>query len=212
MKSRPILFSTAMVKALLAGDKTQTRRTAKLVTSLPDGKGWTCLQKPGTQVCLPLVDGQWQWKPAAGDEYRPYPNIAEYCPYGQPGDQLWVRESFAVQPELWAMSHEQQPIHYLADTAPAQIEDYTGKPSIHMPQWASRLTLELTSVRIERLNDISEEDAGAEGGGFLLARHEYLDGNPDQYRQWYRILWDQINGPGSWAANPYVWALEFKVL
>ena len=220
MKSRPILFSTAMVKALLDGSKTQTRRTAKLSNSQCNGRGFECLRKPSTREFLPLVNGQWQWKPAAGDDYKPYPNIAEYCPYGQPGDQLWVRENGWQRPERSEKDMRDgadtwPPYIYDADETPA-IEDWCRqhkwkrRPSIHMPRSACRLTLEITSVRIEHLNDISEEDAGAEGCGFLLARHEYLDGNPDRSRKCFRILWEQINGPGSWNLNPYVWALEFK--
>lgn len=229
MKSRPILFSAPMVLALRDDSKTQTRRIAKLTTSLPNGKGWTCLQKPGTNTVIPLIDGQWQWSPAAGDDYRPYPNIAEYCPYGVPGDQLWTRESFSCfgsSDSITPPVPRQCQIRYLADRGtaeggvwvpmPADAKEpkpsLKGKPSIHMPRWASRDTLELTRVWIERLQDISEEDAMAEGCGYLLANHEYLEGNPDQYRQCYRILWEQINGPGSWDANPWVWALEFKRL
>ena len=222
MKSRPILFSTAMVKALLDGSKTQTRRTAKLSNSQCNGRGFECLRKPSTGEFLPLVNGQWQWKPAAGDDYRPYPNIAEYCPYGQPGDQLWVRETTCIAPKHFATPDDtcikdaEGDLRYVSYKADGHSEDamrdYKLKwtPSILVPRWASRITLEIQSAHVERLNDITEEDAMAEGCGFLLARHEYLDGNPDRSRQCYRILWEQINGPGSWNLNPYVWALEFK--
>jgi uncharacterized protein YhfF len=89
-------------------------------------------------------------------------------------------------------------------------EDGPWKPSIFMPRWASRIELEIVSVRVERLNDISEDDAGEEGAGELLGEHEYLDGNPDQYRRCFQILWESINGKGSWKDDPFVWVVEFK--
>ena len=247
MKSRPILFSAPMVLALRDDSKTQTRRIAKLTTSLPNGKGWTCLQKPGTNTVIPLIDGQWQWSPAAGDDYRPYPNIAEYCPYGVPGDQLWTRESFSCfgsSDSITPPVPRQCQIRYLADRdtgksavwvpMPADAKEpkpsLKGKPSIHMPRWASRDTLALTRVWVERVQDISEEDAMAEGvkpidgwydsaGGMVVcSTRAAIDFNvdtsksPRDHRGAYAILWDEINGPGSWNANPWVWALEFKRL
>ena len=86
------------------------------------------------------------------------------------------------------------------------------KPSIHMPRWASRLTLRITEVRVQRLQEISEADAGAEGCGDLLIEHEYWDGDPDLYRKLYRVLWESIHGPASWLDNPHVWALTFDVI
>lgn len=215
MKSRPILFSAPMVRALRDGSKTQTRRVCKTRTQgQTDIIGYALMEDMNE-----ADDGTRE-----GEAWKRIP-----CPYGVPGDQLWVRESFAC----FGSSDSITPpvprgcqIRFLADRntpdptcwvpMPADAKKPTpslrGKPSIHMPRWASRITLEIESVRIERLQDISEEDAMAEGCGYLLAEHEYLDGNPDQYRQCYRILWEQINGTGSWDANPWVWALEFKRL
>jgi uncharacterized protein YhfF len=85
------------------------------------------------------------------------------------------------------------------------------RPSIHMPRWASRLTLTVTEVRVQRLQEISEEDARDEGAGLLLHEHEYWDGDPDCYRKLFRVLWTAIHGPAAWDANPEVVALSFTV-
>ena len=215
MKSRPILFSTPMVLALRDGSKTQTRRVCKTRTQgQTDIIGYALMEDMNK-----ADDGTHE-----GEAWKRIP-----CPYGVPGDQLWTRESwccFGSSDSITPPVPRQCQIRYLADRdtgksavwvpMPADAKEpkpsLKGKPSIHMPRWASRDTLELTRVWVERLQDISEEDAMAEGCRYLLAKHEYLDGNPDQYRQLYRILWEQINGPGSWDANPWVWVLEFKRL
>lgn len=127
-----------------------------------------------------------------------------------PGDLLWVRETFAVQPELWEQSHAAQPVEFPVDLKYRdEIEDYVFKPSIHMPRWASRLTLEVTAVKIERLQKISEQDAIAEGcvpdDGSL---------NPNYIgpaKMIFAALWDSINGDGAWGANPEVVVLSFAV-
>ncbi len=197
MTDRPILFSAPMVRSLLAGTKTQTRRVAK---------------HPLAQNLSYIVDIGKGW---FGDEEG---EVQIRCPYGQPGDRLWVRETWAAphgedaRPPR-AIQCDQMRIHYAAS------EDRGGllwRPSIHMPRWASRITLEVTGVRVERLQDISEADAMAEGvqcdstidhrsarteDGKLLHSHAV-----DQYR----ALWESSNGPGSWEANPWVWVVEFK--
>jgi hypothetical protein len=155
------------------------------------------------------------------------------CPYGQPGDLLWVRESVWIDIEPVSQLDPPQKRAFFTDTNKVRFQDGRDDgdapfplhpehlralksqkltPSIHMPRWASRITLEIKSVRVERLNEISEGDAADEGAGIMLPDHEYLDGNPDQYRQCYRMIWEQINGPGSWDANPWVWAVTFRVL
>lgn len=231
MKERPILFSAAMVQALLAGSKTQTRRIAKLVATLPDGGGWQALRKPGTHTCLPLVDGKFQWKPAAGDGWREYPNIGEYCPYGQVGDQLWVRETTCIAPKQFAFPDETcvkdyegewRYVSYKADGfAEDAMRDYGLKwtPSIHVPKWASRITLEITNVRCERLQDISESDAMAEGvHEFKCPQMSYFHSRKEAPTEdhflipgmAYMDLWNSINGPESWKSNPFVWVVEFR--
>ena len=221
MKERPILFSGAMVRALLAGTKTQTRRPVKPV--------------PEEDQRLLIVTGP------TGFQYvmdsapmRPYPEARRIrwdFPYGQPGDRLWVRESHAPRVDClgaWQRSVQEGfnrmgvgEVCFKATTTPRDWVD-KWRPSIHMHRWASRITLEITSVRVERLQDISEADAIAEGvfqkvgdsrfgnmvetatGGQLI----YAD--PRQAREEYRRLWEQINGAGSWEANPWVWVVEFQ--
>jgi hypothetical protein len=197
MKERPILFSGSMVRAILKGRKTQTRR---IVKPQPErlGVGWKWRKNANNAV-------------SGGDETGNALKgwMPSMSPYGKPGDRLWVRETFLVQPFLWTDSHGPQPVHYAATTNRAEAEDYTAKPSIHMPRWASRLTLEITDVRVERLQDISHEDALAEGVDdrdrmpYGLPVLSFAVAN-------YHKLWDKINGPGAWDANPWVWVVEFR--
>lgn len=196
MKERPILFSAPMVRALLAGTKTQTRRVVKpprnrsAFVLLDHGKGWWPYQSDDGESEL-CDDGM----------EHPYT-----CPYGQPGDRLWVREAFMHEPAdyRWeaSVSIPCRPAStvYRADFHESQPGE-GWKPSIHMPRSLSRILLEVTAVRVERLQDISESDAMAEGC--------YTDPACPAYDA-YRSLWEQINGPGSWDANPWVWVVEFK--
>ena len=192
MKARPIIFSAPMVRALLNGSKTQTRRVAKLTAN--------------GHVKEPR--GQRRWHPA-----DPEGRLA--CPYGQAGDQLWVRETW-----LQTNPFTEGGLHtygYRA-TDSEEFPDAIWKPCIHMPRAASRITLEITDVRVERLQGISETDAIDEGIqrwplGFRVdvsasPKHECM--NFDSYANAYRYLWESINGPGSWDANPWVWMIEFK--
>lgn len=227
---RPILFSAPMVRALLDGSKTQTRRLYK-VRKHPD-IGCEMAASELTQERQHVID--------------------RICPYGQPGDRLWVRETFALSvvdpdglspqddPENWDVIYRadpEQPSGGWTDANGKRIEA-PWKPSIHMPRWASRIDLEITSVRVERLNDISEADADAEGcerldservtfdpelcdrcGGTRLHRALGPNGGViedvdcvecDTYAKRYKHLWESINGAGSWALNPWVWVVEFK--
>ncbi len=210
MKERPILFSGAMVRALLAGTKTQMRLAVKL-DATPE-------PKHSRDVIL---------------RYR--------CPYGQPGDRLWVRETW--QGPLLDDDAIENPediespkyCFYAANGGPApEYEDADGdlhcrwRPSIHMPRWASRITLEIVSVRVERLQDISEADARAEGARYRKistgdARIGLMDwwffgtdtaGNDIGAglcaKDGYELFWEYINGAGSWDANPWIWVIEFK--
>jgi hypothetical protein len=125
------------------------------------------------------------------------------CRYGQPGDRLWVRETFAVLGD-----EDKHVLHYRA-THP--IEGSGWKPSIHMPRWASRITLEITSVRIERLQDISGEDSAAEGvTGPIGSPRAYGVVTKQFARDQFMRLWESINGPDSWQVNPWVWVIEFE--
>lgn len=185
MKERPILFSGAMIRAILAGQKTQTRRAAKPVKH-----------------------------PDLGNPYDPGALVSELqhvigraCPYGQPGDRLWVRETWSTHACFDHLPPSECPksIHYWAD---GEIKTGKRRPSIHMPRWASRILLEIVSVRVERLQSISEADAEAEGIDFL--RHVQDADETLTARDLYECLWDGISGEGSWAANPWVWVVEFK--
>lgn len=189
---RPILFRGEMVRAILDGSKTQTRRIVKMVKQ----NNCITIRKPthkrtGSEIHVLDV-----------------PKCPKLCRYGVPGDRLWVRETFLVQPELWANSHGPQPVHYAAGQNRNEVEDYVGKPSIHMPRWASRIDLEVVGVRVESLQDISEEDAVAEGCGSSGPAPVVAMGRGARLR--YCFLWDEINGAGSWDANPWVMVIKFK--
>ncbi len=188
MKERPILFSAPMVRAILAGTKTQTRRVVK--------------DRHIGQIDTSKLPGPAGWS-------RP-------MPYGQPGDRLWVRETWAC---FDSHVRPKSRIAYRSDTPDGEMVrvDAPWKPSIHMPRWASRITLEVTGVRVERLQDISEADALAEGveqvlkGRFRIYGRETDGRDTDRSaRTSYCSLWESINGPGSWDANPWVWVIEFK--
>ena len=183
MKEKPILFSGPMIRAILANTKTQTRRAFKT----KNGGVWpNANDLPGMR------------------------QILRSCPYGQPGDRLWVRETFGhfERNENFAPGCE---VFYRADGESLAVEPW--RPSIHMPRWASRITLEITGVRVERLQKIDIADAQAEGvsdtGAFILDGEGNEQGGPIAE---YAVLWEQINGPGSWDANPWVWVLDFKGL
>ncbi|HBM2814562.1 TPA: morphogenetic protein [Enterobacter hormaechei] len=199
MKERGMIFNGEMVRALLDGRKTQTRRPVKF--PLID-KNMGC-ELAGNELAGEL---------AAGDYWN--------SPFGKPGDRIWVRETWAEAgagaPDLKlyrADYPEHVPAHY-ENVPPADEIRWT--PSIHMPRWASRLTLEITCVRVERLNSISQEDAQAEGMELTGWRPTYSD--PDSGGEvWtpydnFAQLWESIYGEESWKANPWVWVIEFKVV
>lgn len=214
MKERPILFSAPMVIAILGGAKTQTRRVVKhqpiQCTELP-----FILFPQSKNEAIEQTGYIW---PNAKDQ------ILALCPYGQPGDRLWVREAWSTHACFDSVSPATlttRSIHYLAD---GKVETGKGRPSIHMPRWASRISLEITGVRVERLNRISESDAMAEGVEAVRVSEtdfryvDYLrDGKIHEKEattgtaiKSYASLWESINGPGSWEANPWVWVVEFK--
>lgn len=196
MIEKPILFSAPMIRAILEGRKTMTRRVV-------DPDLWDCLEdgRPSTAQYIETDDTPMGGVPAI-----------RFCPHGVPGDRLWVRENFYVQPDIWAQHHDKQPIHYAASTRREEVEDYVCKPSIHMPRWASRMTLDLSAVRVERLHDITEADAIAEGCDH---KTQYLNGTvfegTPSCRNDYANLWNDINkkrGFG-WDMNPWVWVETF---
>lgn len=198
MKERPILFSGSMVRALLAGTKTQTRRVVK---PQPNFKS------PVRAYHRP--DGQYKWvlQSGMGDGAV---SGGFSCPYGQPGDRLYVKETHEYNDigsgmcEVLYMADGVRIWKELSADDDAKIKRMgKARPSIHMPHWASRITLEVTGIRVERLQDISHDDACAEG-------IENTRGGVEACVGRYRDLWESINGPGSWDANPWVWVVEFK--
>jgi hypothetical protein len=221
MKERPILMRGEMVRATLAGLKTQTRRIVKPQPTL--GMIPYVEDKTGILHC----------RAASGLDHHAWDWL--WCPYGKPGDRLWVRET-------WRSASKEHPrvrIEYKADGSSwgnADTEDGPDqkvlpstarpfskdhwKPSIHIPRWACRITLEVVSVRVERLQDISEADAEAEGvietdEHRAMASREQLADRSLSYAPSvvaYRELWESINGAGSWAKNPWAWVITFKRL
>lgn len=217
MKERPILFSAPMVRAILDGSKTQTRRVVKPAPLMITDRATAPWEGPADAL-LKLLE-----------------QTGRHCPYGQPGDRLWVREAFAFTDAH--MAEYECSIEYRADSkclaiAPGRElidvphgcdpRPFAGpwKPSIHMPRWASRILLEIVSVRVERLKDCSREDAAAEGVCYLartnweVRRKVPCGESVIQPTMWpeqnFGRLWEHINGVGSWDANPWVWVVEFK--
>lgn len=170
MKERPILFNSQMVRALLDGSKTQTRRIVKNV----------------------LNNNRLQLK----DRQINVIDAINQSPFGQIGDQLWVRETWVKHPD-----YAHRAVYRADPGSKYDVEKWT--PSIHMPKWASRIQLEITGVRVEPLNDISEGDAEHEGC-FSLGDCECTA------KRQYKELWESINGPGSWDANPWVWVIKVR--
>jgi len=199
MKWRHILFSAPMVRALLEGRKTQTRRIAarRLQSS--------------TMVSSPFEVMNLLKEETVGDFWY-FDEEACKCPYGVVGDRLWVREahwmdrrdqSLAVMAvDGFVVAKNGIETGNIIDVASLrQNRFWKLLPSIYMPRWASRITLEIADIRIERLNDISEEDAHSEG--VLQVASDFCCAH-------FRELWEKINGKGSWDLNPWVWVIEFR--
>ncbi|KTR47973.1 morphogenetic protein [Pantoea ananatis] len=186
MKERPILLNAEMVRAVLDGRKTQTRRilTPRQLKMIDAAAS--------IGECYPLEFGHQHEN--SQSYYR------EWCPFGAVGDRLWVRETWA----RYNIDQDTHDIAYRATTPDDWPKEGRWRPSIHMPRWASRITLEITGVRVERLKCISEEDARAEGAPTeccVIGDKHFLG---------FRTLWRSIYGEESWQANPFVWVIEFK--
>lgn len=247
MKERGMIFNGEMVRAILDGRKTQTRR----------------IIKPQPEVTLSgSLSGTWLSRPLNGLLLPKIEDIAIHCPFGVVGDRIWVRETWATlgnedgcsvdwndnlckgneksAARIYRASCEQRhgdfglwSIPDDADWKPhTENEKFEGawRPSIHMPRWASRILLEISDVRVERLNSINEHDAIAEGLAEISKDGRiYKYGVPDRdgypgtddcgwpWHEWerypisaYRKLWESIYGDDSWQANPWVWVIEFK--
>ncbi|WP_434058157.1 hypothetical protein [Enterobacter kobei] len=228
MKERGMIFNGEMVRAILDGRKTQTRRIMKVQPS--DGFHPThngCDLDLNAHWYTPgVVDKNGYLQPAKKDVFGVADENEGYtCPFGAVGDRIWVRETWAEAgagaPDLKlyrANYPEHVPTHY-ENVPPADEIRWT--PSIHMPRRACRLTLEITGVRVERLNGISETDAEAEGIDMealfdaqdcydCIADHN-MTGRPTATGA-FKYLWESIYGEESWKSNPWVWVIEFKVV
>ena len=197
MKETPILFTAEMVCAILNGYKTQTRRIVMPIPVL-EGNLWR-YKLPRLGVDINLTD---------------HPDLAlRYCPYGGPGDFLWVRETWAAAkaydhlPPSRIPKRGRERVWYLADGAKPKWAGRT-RVSIHMPRWASRLLLELTARSIATVQQISEADAKAEG---VAKKYKMPAWAPREATDQFRDLWDSINAGRNlgWAVNPWVWTLTF---
>ena len=208
MKERPVIFNSEMVRAILDGRKTQTRR---VMAVQPESNQFGLLRITDSTKRSDIGKYHWAESNATGTHQR---SALFSCPFGQGGDRLWVREAY--QGPLFNFDQMET---YLEDTSKFERPEFCEyradggktpeyydaddnlrfgwKPSIHMPRWASRITLEITGVSVERLQDISEEDAIAEGG----TKHFNID--------WFGPLWASIYGVDSWNANPWVWVIAF---
>jgi hypothetical protein len=231
MKERPIIFSAPMVRAILDGKKTQTRRLVGLNTlqrSETPGYDWTWRgQAPIRSIAQQrrYPGGCWQDVTDAG--------LVALCPYGAVGDRLWVREAFArfsvgegldtPVPECVAYRatcDDEGRFEYANTRGELLVLRVTKWTSpIYMPRWASRITLEIADVRVQRLQDMSEDDARAEGvDGPHFGRWNGTDGAivpaadepPRPWAHSFAVAWQEVHGDGAWFANPWVWALTFK--
>lgn len=237
---RPILFTAPLVRAILAGDKTQTRRVIN--PQPPTCEGETLPFDPPRWQTPAVVGADGELGPAPEDEFGISCVDGEWgrrCPYGAPGDRLWVREAFRL-PALFddyspsevgeqslKAGHDSEwcPLLYEAsgDTAGSQEElehfevptEGWGRlrPSIHMPRWASRIELEVVDVRVQRVRETSHADARAEGVEHALGDHVDLvpDYTGSVHQHGFAQLWNRINASRGygWDANPWVWVVEF---
>lgn len=219
MRERPILFSGPMVRAILSGQKTQTRRVVKPQPEIAfaDTRTWKWHSESARKgfchnVPADNTAGSLQWF------------MQSYCPYGVVGDRLWVRESFAGDDMMGALYRADFTTEEAAKLKTGELDDgewcyRQWSPSIHMPRSVSRITLEITGVRVERLQDISGRDAAAEG--MMLDRWKYddhdqpdidigVDAEAQILVDKFQYLWDKINGKKHpWESNPFVWVVEF---
>lgn len=211
MKERPILFSTDMVNALLDGRKTQTRRIIK--PSFPSKQGLI------SEVHSPWNHNEsnvWQWQ--TGKANVNYSDDERRCPYGMPGDVLWVREAFRKVAKRNDVTGKIS-YHFIHKAGFWNKDTKGWKPSIHMPKEACRIRLKITDVRVERLQDISVNDAIQEGyKKFRSGSRNMTSSRIDQEHweagamAWFIRLWKEINGDESWNENPWLWVVEFEVI
>ncbi|HHQ6551534.1 TPA: hypothetical protein ACSTJZ_001385 [Serratia fonticola] len=228
MKERSILFNGDMVRAILDGRKTQTRRVMKIQPSANFSPMNMALEldynarwyHPG------IVDKDGYLQPAKKQVFGVADEDEGYaCPLGAVGDRLWVRETFRLFDKYQECGCSDFPCNCPAHNTPiyrASNKDCEDKwtPSIHMPRWASRITLEITNVGVQRLNSISQKNAAREGihklpasGRYCITPGaQYFGGASHDAREVFSWLWQSIYGEESWRANPWVWVIEFKLM
>lgn len=200
MKARPILLRAHEVRGILDGRQTQVRR-----------------------IIDSRLIGESHWKPVETvfwyheDDSIPIAKATPYCPFGKPGDRLWVRETLRKYPERngWGYDADKSLLVLTEQSAHEGIawahhQERDVCVSIHMPRWASRITLEIVGVRVERLQSISEEDARAEDAEAVNITDPGDTAETYSHLVGFRRLWTSIHGPGSWEANPWVWVLSFR--
>lgn len=217
MKERGMIFNGEMVRALLDDRKTQTRRLMKVQPENP-GLGLRHIVESTNSDDI----GKYFWSQSDACGANKSRSKAFPCPFGQVGDRIWVRETFMdlTGTGIEATTGKFEGFAYRAETAPGSYGDEVRKeyglkwtPSLHMPRKACRILLEITSVRVEQLKDISQSDAIAEGGP---PSHPSIDavsrdyGFPDFSRSWFAQTWQHIYGEESWQDSPWVWVIEFK--
>lgn len=219
MKERGILFSAPMVRAILDGKKTQTRRLVKNEFGVC-ADCWGNVHEP---MCVPHNEGDGGYGIFGTD---PYLRVAACdhadrmggrtrCPYGVAGDRLWVRETWC---QIGETVDGVKTIAYRGDNDIELGGDLRWKPGIHMFRWASRITLDVTRVRVERLHEITDDDAEAEGIEMSPDGVSAYYGEPGELggllpsaKDAFRMLWDSINRErAAWESNPWVWVVEFK--
>lgn len=217
MRERPILFNGAMVRAILSGAKTQTRRAVKVPPAFDFIGGSGDDRNDPANWGAEDEDARW-WALAAG----PDTDHVLPCPFGQPGDRLWVRENGLEYRRTRLFIHDATPGRWWtpedggrygasygqAITRESLLRDHKVRPSIHMPRWACRLVLEITGVRVERLQAISEADALAEGVDASSVESFTRAGVERPAGFAFRDLWTSTGG--DWDSNPWVWAIDFR--
>ena len=211
MKVKPIIFNGPSVRAIMNGRKTQTRRVVKQRVTGPNPPDTLDFYNKGNWAGACKADGR------SG-------NALDLCPYGQIGDLLWVREAHVLLPRTayrmsigtGTIAQQEHPSDGYTAAVFREGFDRSGsprwRPSIHMPRWASRLTLRVTGVRVERLQEISQRDAVAEGCGRPLADTGMDQPDAADERTSFAILWNEINAKRglSWQINPWVWVIAFE--
>ena len=208
MKEHPILFSGEMVRAILDGRKTMTRRVIRIANTIHSEETSINHNSEITDVVINQGD-LWNlgltWTCVGIQEHD---CVTIKCPYGQPGDRLWVRETWCHETDFGTATGKAL---YRSDGDKREKEHGAcWRPSIHMPRWASRIALEVMAVRVERLQEITEADAKAEGSDAAQGCGEAVEGST--YTTGFNMLWDSINAKRGygWAVDPWVWVIEFR--